>query len=519
MKHFPRWKLIIIFLICFVGTVFAMPNFIPNSLLNKLPSWLPKQSMNLGLDLKGGSHLLLEVDFPVYLKEQVENLRESIRSDLRKNKIGFTNLKVKHNKVSITLRDEETNKKFKNIFSRNHDIEVTENGEDFLISFTEEHIEVLKKKLLDQSREIIRRRVDESGTKEPIIQSHGSDKILLQVPGLEDPEHLKGLIGKTAKMTFHLVNDHVITQDSIPYDTILLDAEGTKNETSHLNKIPVFKKVMLNGDLLKNANVSYNQYSQPVVSFEFNHIGSRLFAELTKQNTGKRLAIILDNRVICAPTIVEPILTGSGSITGNYTAQTANDLALLLRAGALPAPLKVIEERTVGPSLGQLSIDQGKKAAIIGVTAVIIFMVLIYGIFGIFANIALLFNLILLVALLSCLQATLTLPGIAGIVLTMGMSVDANVLIFERIREESLNGLSSLASLDRGFSHAFNTILDSNLTTILVAIFLYMFGSGAVKGFAVTLAIGIITSMFSAITLTRLIMSWWIYKNRPKFLA
>lgn len=517
MSHFPRWKIIIIALICLLGVVIAMPNFISAESLNKMPKWWPKQTMNLGLDLRGGSHLLLEVDFPHYFHEQLSNLRDNIRTDLRKEKIGYINLKTNSNNITFNLRDVNLSSNALKLIKKNKDLDATINQDIIIVSYTETYLQEMKKKLVDQSREIIRRRVDESGTKEPIIQSHGEDKILLQVPGLNDPEHLKNLLGQTAKMSFHLVNEDVTSYDNIPFDTILLDSEPGKD--GKITKIPVYKKVMLNGDLLSSAMVSYNQFSRPVVGFEFNHLGARIFAELTKQNIGKRLAIILDNKVICAPSINEPIIGGSGTISGDYTAQTANDLALLLRAGALPAPLKIIEERTVGPSLGAVSISQGKNAAIISVISVVIFMIMVYGIFGIFANIALCFNLALLIALLSMLQATLTLPGIAGIVLTMGMSVDANVLIFERIREESKNGLSSFQSLERGFNQAFNTIIDSNLTTILVAIFLYSFGSGAVKGFAVTLVIGIVTSMFSAITLTRLMMAKWIHKYRPKCLT
>ena len=517
MKNFPKWKVILILIVCLIGSIFAFPNFLSDQSLRSLPNWFPKQVMNLGLDLKGGSHLLLEVDFPSYFKEQLEMLRENVRAELKKAKIGYTNLKIKNDQVSLNLRDIEQAEKFEKIFRKNKELSLIKNDEEFRINFSEERLLELKKKLIDQSREIIRRRVDETGTKEPIIQSHGEDKILLQVPGLNDPEHLKKMLGQTAKMSFHLVNESIIPSEHLTFDTVILELDGSTKENPQ--RVPIYKKVLINGDLLSNANVGYNQYSKPVVEFEFNHLGAKIFGELTRQNVGKRLAIVLDNKVICAPTIVEPILTGSGNITGNYTAQSANDLALLLRAGALPAPLNVIEERTVGPSLGLISINQGKEAAIISVIAVMIFMVIAYGVFGIFANIALCFNLIFLIALLSCLQATLTLPGIAGIVLTMGMSVDANVLIFERIREESKNGLSPVTSLERGFNQAFNTIIDSNLTTILVAVFLYAFGSGAVKGFAVTLAIGISTSMFSAVTLTRLIVSFWFHRVRPKKLT
>lgn len=515
MVYFPRWKIILIALICAMAVVVAMPNFLSSKKLESLPDWLPKNTMNLGLDLKGGSHLLLEVDFNSYYKDHLENLKDSIRKDLREDKIGYVNLSANKDSVSFALRNKDSLKEVEKLLKKNKDLELKVVEDQIYISYTIDYLDDLKKKLIDQSIEIIRRRVDENGTKEPIIQRQGEDKILLQVPGLNDPEHLKKLIGQTAKMTFHLVNESVSSFDHVPFDTMLV-VEESEQKGQPSRKVPIYKKVILNGDLLSNAMVTFDQYSKPVVGFEFNTLGAKQFADITKKNIGKRLAIVLDGKLICAPSISTPILGGSGHITGSYTAQSANDLALLLRAGALPAPLNIIEERTVGPSLGEISIAQGKQAAMLSVVAVVIFMVAVYGLFGLLANIALAFNLIILVALLSLLQATLTLPGIAGIVLTMGMSVDANVLIFERIREENKNGLSAFSSLERGFDQAFNTIIDSNLTTIIVGIFLYSFGTGAVKGFAVTLVLGIATSMFCAITLTKLMISKWMDYSRPK---
>ena len=517
MRHFPGWKIFLIFITCVLGVAFATPNFLSQKTLELLPSWLPSQNMNLGLDLRGGSHLLLEVDFDSYQKESMVNLQDSVRAELRQAKIGYINLRSSENSVYFSIRDKEYLNDAIKIFKKNSDLVIVQDDNKITLQYSPEYLENIRQKLIEQSIEIIRRRVDETGTKEPIIQKQGINNVLLQVPGLDDPEHLKKLLGQTAKMSFHLVNSNITSYNHIPIDTMLLDTETDSSGKAH--KIPVFKKSVLNGDLLKNAMVSFDQYSKPVVAFEFNSLGAKLFAEVTSKNIGKQLAIVLDNKVICAPVISVPILGGSGNITGGYTTSTANDLALLLRAGALPAPLKVVEERTVGPSLGAVSIEAGKVAALISVLSVMLFMLIVYGMFGVFANIALIFNLIFLVALLSILQATLTLPGIAGIVLTMGMSVDANVLIFERIYEESKNGLGAFSALDRGFKQAFNTILDSNLTTILVGIFLYSFGSGAVRGFAVTLVLGIATSMFCAITLTRLMASKWLDKFRPKILV
>ena len=427
MAEFPRWKIILIFLVSFCAVIIAMPNFLSSKQLESLPSWMPKTTMNLGLDLKGGSHLLLEVDLNAYNKDQLENFKDSVKQELRSEKIGYTNISLNKDVLSFALRDKEDSKKAEKLFKNNKDLEVKFEGDVFYLNYNQDYLDLTKRKLVEQSIEIIRRRVDENGTKEPIIQRHGDDKILLQVPGLSDPEHLKMLVGQTAKMTFHLVNENISSTLSVPYDTMLVE-EDSRQPNMPPRKVAIYKKIVVNGDLLKNAMVSFDQYSKPVVSFEFNSVGAKQFAEVTKKNVGKRLAIVLDDKLICAPSISTPIIGGSGQITGNYTTQSANDLALLLRAGALPAPLKIIEERTVGPSLGEISIAQGKQAAILSVVAVIVFMTMMYGISGIFANIALLFNLTFLVALLSMLQATLTLPGIAGIVLTMGMAVDANEL-------------------------------------------------------------------------------------------
>lgn len=517
MAHFPSWKVVLIVLVCLLGVLIASPNFLSQKTMDNLPNWYPDKKMNLGLDLRGGVHLLMEVDFPAYLNDQLENLKDNLRKELRSEKIGYTNLSIQQDKITINIRDQAQIEKATSLIQKDKDLEVLSAGEKLTVFYNEDYLKNMRSKLVDQSREIIRRRVDENGTKEPIIQKQGEDKILLQVPGLDDPEHLKSLVGQTAKMSFHLVNENVSANDHIPFNTMLLETDtGDKLEKPH--KVAVYKKIMLNGDLLSDAMVIFEN-SKPAVGFAFNSLGAKLFADLTKNNIGKRLAIVLDNKLICAPTISVAIMGGSGHIIGNYTAQSATDLALLLRAGALPTPLKIIEERTVGPSLGAVSIAEGKLASIISVVAVAVFMLAIYGMFGAFANIALCFNLIFLVALLSMLQATLTLPGIAGIILTMGMSVDANVLIFERIREENKNGISAASSVERGFNQAFNTIIDSNLTTILVGIFLYAFGTGAVKGFAVTLVLGIATSMFSAITLTRLMMSKWMHSTRPKNLV
>jgi protein-export membrane protein SecD len=379
--------------------------------------------------------------------------------------------------------------------------------------------ETRRRQAVEQSIEIIRRRIDDTGTKEPTIQREGQDRILVQLPGVDNPEHVKALLGRTAKLTFQLVDESVTVEDARrgrlpPGDEILAGEEG-RGKGSGAAAYVVRKRVMVGGDTLTDAQATF-QNNEPVVSFKFDGVGARRFGEATRENVGKRFAIVLDNKAISAPVIREPITGGSGIISGSFTVQSASDLALLLRAGALPAPITILEERTVGAELGADSIHAGAVASIVGVVLVVVFMFLFYGLFGIFADIALMFNLTLMLGALSLLGATLTLPGIAGIALTMGMAVDANVLIYERIREEVRGGRSMLSSLEAGFTRAFGTILDSHVTTLVAGLLLYFLGSGPIKGFAVTLSIGVLTSLFSAILVTRLQIVTWVRRLKPK---
>ena len=379
--------------------------------------------------------------------------------------------------------------------------------------------ETRRRQALDQSIEIIRRRIDETGTKEPTIQRQGEDRILVELPGVSNPEHVKALLGKTAKLTFQLVDQSVTVDQArrgrLPPGDEILPAESAQGDRGGPAAYVVRRRVMVGGDMLTDAQATFQQ-NEPVVSFKFDAAGARRFGDATQENVGKPFAIVLDNKVISAPVIREPILGGSGIISGSFTVQSASDLALLLRAGALPAPITILEERTVGAELGADSIHAGALASIVGVVLVVIFMMLFYGLFGLFADIALIFNLCLMLAALSLLGATLTLPGIAGIALTMGMAVDANVLIYERIREEVRSGRSVLSSLEAGFTRAFGTILDSHVTTLVAGLLLYWLGSGPVKGFAVTLSIGVLTSLFSAILVTRLQIVTWVRRWKPK---
>jgi preprotein translocase subunit SecD len=501
------WKNVAIFLVCLILVVISLPNFLS---LNS--RYLPSQKVNYGLDLRGGSQLLLKVNFPSYLQEQLELTGSIIRKSLRKERVGYTGFSVNNKSIvfhSVNLQDIPT---IKSIIKKTEDgLDVEAIGNKVLLSFGESKIKALQRLVLEQTQEIVRYRIDETGTKEPSIQRQGDFGILLQVPGLNDPSQLKRILGKTAKLSFHLVDEDNSIEDavkgSIPNNTILV--RGDENSWYLLKK-----DSFIGGDMLVNAKFINNEHGQPAVSFSFNNMGARLFADITRHNKNKRLAIVLDEKVLSAPMINEPIIGGSGVISGSFTVASANELAMLLRAGALPAPVEIAEEKIVGPSLGEDSIVLGRKSALIGTLAVMVFMIAIYGVLGIFASIALIFNVIFILAIMTIMQATLTLPGIAGIVLTVGMAVDANVLIFERIREESSGGPIGEYVIKRGFEQAFATILDSNLTTLIAAFFLYIFGSGVIQGFAVTLTIGILSSMFTAITLTKIFITMWMHKRK-----
>ncbi len=521
MIYFAKWKVFLVLAVCAFGIAFSAPNFIDLKTAEGLPDWLPHKQVSLGLDLRGGSHLLLEVAVDAVIKEQVEALVDSMRAELRKAKIRYGGLGVEGSIAKVSIRDADKTEMARDLLRKLEPDSTTDvDGATIRIQVTDPAINDRRSAAIQQSLEIVRRRIDETGVREPTIQRQGADRILLQVPGVEDPERLKALIGKTAKMTFHLVDPRSASRDIartppgsrwLPTETIGADGKP--------EKMLIKKRVMVSGDALVDAQPSFDQRSnEPVVSFRFNASGAKKFGAVTSANVNQPFAIVLDGRVVSAPVIREPILGGSGQISGNFTVQGANDLALLLRAGALPAPLTILEERTVGPGLGADSIAAGKIASIIGMVFVVAFMVIVYGRFGLMADVALVVNIFLILAALSALQATLTLPGIAGIVLTIGMAVDANVLIFERIREEVRNGRTPISAIDAGYGRALTTIIDANVTTLIAAVLLYAFGSGPIRGFAVTLAIGIVTSMFTAIMLTRLMVVTWLRKTRPQSL-
>ena len=525
MLYFSKFKSISILLICLLGVIFAFPNALSQTTLNNLPKIIPHKQINLGLDLRGGSHLLVEVQSSVRASERMDDLYDEIRIELRRNKILLSDISQSNNQLKITLSDDGFKGDLIDIIeslSQNvrgqlgtgqlvDELNIVEQIDgSILVSMTEEAESDLLRRSVDQSIEIIRRRIDELGTKEPTIQRQGDSRILIQVPGLDDPKRLKDLLGTTAKMTFHLIDPFY---DGGNVSRSSMQLKHANNESTYV----VERRSIIGGENLVDAQPGFDsQTNQPIVNFRFDGQGSRKFGKITTDNVGKLFAIVLDNEVISAPIINEPILGGSGMISGSFTVQEANDLAILLRAGALPAPLVILEERTVGPGLGADSIKSGQIASILGLLLVLIYMFASYGRFGIYSNISLLINLSLIVAVLSILQATLTLPGIAGIILTIGMAVDANVLIFERIREEISNNKSVINAIDNGYKRARTTILDANITTFIAAIILFQLGSGPIKGFSITLAIGIITSVFTAFTLTRFLVAMWIKRSNPK---
>jgi preprotein translocase subunit SecD len=515
MVYLERWKVILVLIVCAIGVLYSAPNLLGAQraawLQAHTPSFFPNQMVKLGLDLRGGSYLLLEVATDNVIDEHMQGLVDQTRVALRTAKIGYGDLGLVNGAVHFTLTDVSQSDAAKSAINDvDHDLSVTAQGNDFSLRMTDDKIAERKRAAMDQSIEIIRRRIDETGTREPSIQRQGDNRIMVQLPGVDDPERIKNLIGQTAKLTFRLVDE-----SANPADTRVPPGEELLPSADDDHGYVVQKRVMVSGDTLVDAQPTY-QDGQPVVSFKFDSIGGRRFGEATRANVGHLFAIVLDNKIISAPVIREPIMGGSGVISGHFTTQSAQDLALLLRAGALPAPIKILEERTVGPGLGADSIKAGATASLIGLALVVVFFVFAYGLFGVFANIALMFNIALIFAVLSILQATLTLPGIAGIVLTIGTALDANVLVFERIREEMRQGRSVIASIDTGYGRALSAIIDANMTTLIAAILLFIFGSGPVKGFAVTLSIGIVTSIFSAIMVTRLIVVWWMRATKPK---
>jgi preprotein translocase subunit SecD len=550
MLQFSLWQKILIWSVCALGILFALPNAfytrveIKNDIAKALskglqissddiansknwPSFLPSNLVNLGLDLRGGAHLLAEVKVEDVYAQRLDAMWQEVRDILRaeRNDIGTIRrqggrddqLRVKISKIAgmdkaisavETLARPVTS--LSGVGSK--DIEVSSDQEILIIEYSEAEKIALNTRTMEQSLEIIRRRVDEVGTREPTIQKQGERRILIQVPGIGSASELKTLIGTTAKLGFYKVVRQASNANEVGNArTQTLPARDQEGVFYVLDKTAV-----VTGEELVDAQPSFNQNGQPSVSFRFNPGGARKFGNYTSKNVGSLFAIVLDNEVISAPQIREAITGGSGQITGNFSVKESSDLSILLRAGALPAPMRFEEERTIGPELGQDSIDAGKIACVIAFAAILVFMFLSYGLFGLFANIALIINVSLLFGLLSIIGATLTLPGIAGIVLTVGMAVDANVLIFERIKEELKVAKTPYRAIELGYERALSAILDANITTFIAALILFLMGSGPVRGFSITLGLGIITSAFTAIYVTRLLIAVWFDWQRPK---
>ena len=497
MLNFSKINILIIYLIFFFVSIFSLLN------IQTKDNLIFDKKVNLGLDLQGGSYLLLEINSDSLVEEKIQSKVIPLKKLLKENNLNYTNFKIKNKSLNFKIEDL---KKFELVFFskkdnlvnpyidnyRSFELDYKEIKNNIIeVSFSKFGLLTINNSALKQSIEIVRRRIDDVGTKEPTILQRGEKRILVELPGLKDPERIKKLLGKTAQLNFRLVSDN----SEFGVDEIV-------SETGEVLKIS--KRIIMSGENLVDAQPSIqNQRNEPTVSFTLDRLGSQKFGRATTDNVGKRLAIVLDGKIISAPNINEPITSGNGMISGNFSFQEATDLALLLRSGALPTPLNIVEERTVGPDLGEDSIKSGLISLIVGFILVIIFMFYKYKIFGLVANTALIANLLMLVGVLTILEATLTLPGIAGIILTVGMAVDANVLIFERIKEELKTEKSIIHAFDTGYSKAKITVLDANITTLIAAIILFAFGSGPVKGFAITLGIGIITTLFTAYFLAR----------------
>jgi protein-export membrane protein SecD len=530
MLYFAPWKIWSIVAAVVLAILLALPNLLPPATQVWLAERTIARPMTLGLDLQGGSSVLLEVDRKDLQKNLTTHLIGDIRRALSDAGLPRGAINRTANGVSVRLLNAADAEKAVPIFNRLNQPEsagifggpaaaapydITRNGEQFTFTFSERGLADRISKAIDQSIKIVERRVNSLGTTEPSIQRQGAERILVQLPGLDDPERVKAVIGQTAKLTFQLLCE---TQPANPGDTPPPDCEALpqKEDPKRMLWVQTSSVATVDGADLTDAQPAFDQNNEPIVSFTFNTKGALQFGELTRLNVGKPFAIVLDGIVQSAPRINEPILGGRGQISGRFSVDETSDLAIVLRSGALPAKLSIAQESTVGPSLGSDSITAGVVACVIGLVGILIFTIIAYGLFGIFANIALILNLVMLIALMSVFGFTLTLPGIAGIVLTMGMAVDSNVLVFERIREEWRKGRTSLNAIETGFTEALRTVVDANLTTLIAAAVLFGVGSGPIRGFAVTLVIGIITTVFTAFTVTRLIIALWVKRTRPR---
>ena len=528
MLDFPRWKVLSISLIILIGIMFAIPSMLPGNVKANYPKFLPSATISLGLDLAGGSQLLLESDQSDFVKNRLQAMEDQVTTELRRNpRVQVGDISTQGGRLSFMVRDPSqldtaverlrAMTRPTGTFSgqRDWDVQVVDSTR-IVMTPTRDGANRALKDAMTSARDVVRRRIDPQGTKEITVVNQGTDRILVEVPGVEDPEALKRLIGQTARLEFKLVDltadPAQVAQGRAPAGSQVLPmADGS-------GAIAVKRRLMVSGDQLVDAKQSFDQDGRPVVSITFNTSGARRFGRTTQENVGKPFAIILDNRVLSAPNINEPILGGQAQISGGFTVESANTLAISLASGQLKVKLNVIEERTVGPELGKDSIQKGVVASIVAIVAVILFMLVTYGRFGVYAMIGLIVNALLILGIMAIFNASLTLPGIAGFVLTIGAAVDANVLINERIREEQRRGRRILDAIETGYKEASTAIFDANITNVIAAVLMWYFGSGPIRGFAVVLMIGIITSVFTAVNFTRMLVALWVRRKRPRVL-
>ena len=527
MLDFSRWKVWSISLVILIGILFAIPSMLPADLKARYPKWLPSATINLGLDLAGGSQLLLEADQADAAKQRLQAMEDQVATELRRNpRVEIGDVSTAGGRVSFLVRDptqvDTAVERLRAITqpvamtgSRDWDVQVMDSTR-VVLTPTQSGSQRAMRDAMTVARDVVRRRIDPQGTKEITVVSQGTNRILVEVPGVEDPEALKALIGQTARLEFKLVDltadPNQVAQGRAPAGSQVLPmVEGGGN-------IAVKRRVMVSGDQLVDAKQSFDQDGRPVVSISFNTAGARRFGRVTQENVNKPFAIILDDQVLSAPNINEPILGGQAQISGNFTIETANQLAVSLASGKLPVKLNVIEERTIGPELGKDSIQKGIIASVAATLAVVLFMLVTYGRFGVYATAALIVNALLILGIMAVFNASLTLPGIAGFVLTIGAAVDANVLINERIREEQRRGRKILDAIETGYKEASTAIFDANITNVIAAVLMWYFGSGPIRGFAVVLMIGIVTSVFTAVNFTRMLVALWVRRQRPRVL-
>jgi preprotein translocase subunit SecD len=525
-----RWRIIVVTLATLFGILFTLPNLLPPSLRDSLPAFLPKKTLNLGLDLQGGSYLLYSVDTQALRAERLTNMVEDVRTSLREEDIAFSDLGVLNGEVVMRITDPNQVDDAARTLRKSvaapvagapggREINVNVTGDQRIrLAFEPQAFDAMAAKAVEQSIEVVRRRIDQLGTKEPDIRRQGKDRIMIAAPGESDPEKLRNIIGTTAKLTFQMVDDQADVAQALQ-GRVPPGAMVVQGSEPGMPPLVVKRRAEVTGEMLTTASAGFDQQTgEPEVDFRFNGVGAKRFGEVTRSNIGKRFAIILDNKYISAPTIQTAITGGSGRISGSFTAESANELAVLLRAGALPAPLKIEEQRTIGAELGADSIKAGAISLAIGGVAIIVFIVLAYGLFGIFAALALIVNVLMIMGIMSMAQFTMTMPGIAGLILTLAVAVDANVLIYERVRDEAHAGRTPIMALEHGYSRALVSIIDANITSAISAIIMLGFGAGPIRGFALTLLIGVFTSVFTAVVITQLLIGWWFRATKPKAL-